>query len=121
MLARFLLSLLFFNCLIAASIARGPITPLQVGAWVGGSYLDDSSGSFSHCAVSGQFKSGQDLVIGAFPNGNWGLGIVDPRWKLSIGTQYSVRLIFDNSNPIDLVGDVRTDNMIFVQFSNSPE
>lgn len=65
--------------------------------------------------------SGHDIVVSAFPNGNWGLGIVDPKWRLSIGSEYYVRLVFDNSNPIDLIGKVRPDRMIFVTLSNTPE
>jgi hypothetical protein len=50
---------LTFVSLVMASLmlalpahAKGPMIPLSVGNWSGGSYLNDRTEKFSHCAAS---------------------------------------------------------------------
>jgi len=39
-----------------------PRTAFASGNWSGAAYTDDETGQFSHCAMSGSYVSGDDLL-----------------------------------------------------------
>jgi hypothetical protein len=59
------ISAAFFSTL---GYAAGPISPVKVGNWQGGSYTNDSTGLFSLCAVSTSYKSGIIILSVAISN-----------------------------------------------------
>jgi hypothetical protein len=99
--------------------AKGPLIPLRVGNWSGGSYTDDNTGQFSHCSADARYVSGQYMLVATYANGGWGIGFADPNWTLRVGASFDVRLYFDNVGPFDLTGVAATKELIKVMMPNT--
>jgi hypothetical protein len=84
----------------------GPTQPFQLGQWRGGVYSNDQTGGFSHCVVTAPYKSGIAMTVFALRDFSWGLGFANPAWSLQPGTQIPISLIFDNGDPIAVMGTV---------------
>jgi hypothetical protein len=63
--------------------AAGPISPVNVGNWRGGSYTNDSTGKFSHCAVSASYRSGMIFSVAVGIVYSWRFGFTNNAWRLS--------------------------------------
>jgi len=80
--------------------ARGPINPIRIGNWVGGSFTNDQTGQFSHCVVTAHYGSGVDMHVSVTAGGEWLLGFSHPNWSLIVGKSMPVDLTFDGSGPV---------------------
>jgi S1-C subfamily serine protease len=96
---------LLFACigLSASSLARGPIQPLHVGNWSGGSYTNDQTGAFSHCAASTPYKSGILLLVSVSSKFRWSLGLARPGAHLTPGLSVPVDVTFDGRSQYHVV------------------
>lgn len=86
----------------APATAKGPIHPLQIGNWRGGSYINDQTGQFSNCIVSTNYRSGISVVVLVSANLQWQLGFAHPKWTLTPGKAIPVALTFDGRGPVNL-------------------
>ncbi len=59
------------------------ITEIRYQNWVGGAFIDDDTGLFSHCVVYTDFQHGGWLYLGVTANGFTGLGFANESWSLS--------------------------------------
>lgn len=84
------------------AFAGGPHERVVVGSWSGGSYTNDKTGQFTHCAVSAKYKSGVTMFASIGRDYGWKIGFSHPTWKLIPGTQIPVRLSFDGRSYIDV-------------------
>ena len=106
------LSIAFFALSIFACLAAGPIEPLRVGNWRGGSFTDDTTGRFSHCAASASYVNGTSLHVSIAKNGSWSIGIQNPLWRWQPGQTFSADVSFDTLGPFRLPGHVILPNFV---------
>jgi hypothetical protein len=56
-----------------SSYAAGPLSRVDVGNWHGGSYTNDNTGKFSHCAASASYQGGMFFYVAVSNNFAWRL------------------------------------------------
>lgn len=54
--------------------------PFNSGDWPGHIYSSDTTGKFSHCAVSGDYKNGTTLIVSINRNYRWSLAFLNGNW-----------------------------------------
>lgn len=94
---------------LIAAIAIGAVCPnqshaaqmrtLSVGVWQGGSYSNDQSKQFSHCAAATSYRSGILMIVSISRTYQWNLAFQDPAWNLQIGQRIPIDISFDNGAP----------------------
>lgn len=67
--------------------------------WTGAAYTDDSTGIFSHCAISANYLSGDTLYFSVTRDGSMGVGVISPNLNLEQGAEFPVMLSVDRMNP----------------------
>jgi S1-C subfamily serine protease len=93
-------------CLLAASAsAKGPFGTIKVGGWSGGAYTDNNTGTFSHCAVAGKYRSGIAVIVFLNNQRNWRIGFVSADFSFSTGSVFPIDVTFDGQDQIHLYGE----------------
>lgn len=87
-----LVSCLFMVSSASADEIRGSF--FQSGNWTGAAYTYDD-GTFSHCAMSSPYVSGDTLYLSITEDASIVVGFESPRLYLTDGAEYSVRLSVD--------------------------
>ena len=87
---------IFAFWLVGAVADAATLSNTQVGNWFVGSYSDDQTGVFSHCAASTTYNSGIALLFSVNRNYNWNMGFESPNWKLQIQQNYPISFTVDN-------------------------
>jgi hypothetical protein len=109
-----------FSVSIAPCIAKGPIQTVQVENWQGGSYTDDSSGAFSHCAAYVSYPgSNSDVFVSVVRDYSWRISFMNPLWNFELGRNISVAISFDRVGPFQLNANPIQNNLIVVPMPNS--
>jgi hypothetical protein len=80
---------------MSSAQAAGPIQAVKVGNWNGGSYTNDKTGVFSHCAAGATYQSGIYFMVSVNRLFQWSLGFASPAWQLAPGQSIPVDLTFD--------------------------
>ena len=101
--------------------AAGPISPVKVGNWQGGSYTDDSTGLFSHCAVSASYKSGIIFSVAISKDGSWRFGFINNVWHQTVGQNMPVDLTFDGRGPYHVYARAIQPNFVVVEMPSTSE
>jgi hypothetical protein len=109
--------------LIAAMIsiparADGPIEQLQVGNWSGGSYTDNQTKRFSHCAAGTTYNSGIYFMVGVTRGYGWSLIFANKAWKLTPGETIPLEIVFDGRQKYDVSANVLDNNGAIVPMPN---
>lgn len=86
----------------------------QVASWVAGAYDDNNSGQFSHCAVSTSYEDGGVLLFAVDRNLRWTMGMVNPLWKLELGSTYEVVYAIDGEHPATAPGIAIDDSQMVI-------
>lgn len=73
----------------------------QYYGWYVNAYTSDDTGQFSHCSASVPYRSGTTLVF-ALGTGGWTLALLNPNWKMAVGSKFPVRIQIDRNQPIVL-------------------
>ena len=107
--------------LVATSAdAKGPYGSIRVGLWTGGTYTNNSTDKFSHCAAFAPYLSGVVLFVFMEASNSWALGFSHESWELKIGEAFPITLTFDAQAPIQVFGRGVTRNLVQVSMpSNS--
>lgn len=66
------------------------------GNWIGAAYTNDQTGSFSHCAVTAEYVTGDTLIFSLDRSGAVGVGVSSPELNLQPGTRFPVSVEVDN-------------------------
>ena len=101
--------------------AAGPVSPVNVGNWHGGSYTNDSTGLFSHCAVSASYKSGIIFSVAVSKDGSWRFGFINNAWHLTIGQTIPVDLTFNGRGPYHVYARALQPNFVVVEMPSTSE
>lgn len=114
-----------FNFLILAAyfVAQGSFAQAELisgsnisfGNWSGGAYTNDASGSFSHCAVSASYTTGDFLYFSLTRSGTVVVGVESSRLNLNPGSEFPVALYVDRRAPI--YGTANANNTNFATLS----
>jgi hypothetical protein len=101
--------------------AAGPISPVKVGNWQGGSYTNDSTGLFSHCAISASYKSGIIFSVAISKDGSWRFGFINNVWRLTVGQTMPVDLTFDGRGPYHVYAKAIQANFVVAEMPSTSE
>ncbi|MFJ5370481.1 hypothetical protein ACIPIA_14775, partial [Bosea sp. CER48] len=102
-------------CLLPLSAqAAGPFGKIVVGNWSGGTFTNDQTGAFSHCAVSARYKSGVTMLTSVTAQYSWLLGFTKPNWTLRTGETLKLRLVFDRSSTIDVTANIKSPTLLTI-------
>lgn len=94
--------------------AAGPFGKIVVGNWSGGTFTNDATGAFSHCAVSARYRSGVTMLTSVTAQFTWLLGFSKPDWTLRTGETLKLRLVFDRSSTIDVVANIKSPTLVTI-------
>lgn len=92
-------------CLLAAALTGGamaaelPGTQFNYGAWSGRAYTDDTTGRFSHCAISADYTSGEALMFSVNADASISVALVFERPVFQVGESFPVTLRVDRKPP----------------------
>tara|TARA_B100001175_G_C19420926_1_gene596033 strand:+ start:117 stop:1139 length:1023 start_codon:yes stop_codon:yes gene_type:complete len=101
-----------------ASAELIPGSTYNVATWKGGAYSYDDgqlAGTFSHCVISGGYKSGYDLHFSLNRDGQMNLGLSHADPKFVGQTQFPVSITVDRRPAIYAQANVINDGMIILQ------
>jgi len=114
------IALIIFLISVVPCLAKGPIQTFQIGNWQGGSYTDDNTGIFSHCAAYVSYPSSNITVIVTVErNYIWDISFGRPAWNFIIGELVPVSISFDSVGPFQLNAEAKTNYFITVTMPNS--
>ncbi len=103
------------SCLLSLpAAAAGPFGKIVVGNWSGGTFTNDQTGAFSHCAVSARYKSGVTMLTSVTAQFSWLLGFSKPEWKLRTGETLKLRLVFDRRSTIDVTANIKSPTLVTI-------
>jgi hypothetical protein len=91
----------FAAALMVGAAARAELingTQFQSGNWKGAAYTSDSTGRFSHCAMSTAYQSGISMFFAISQNYTWRVGWSNKGWNLNVNQSYPVSLSIDGVN-----------------------
>jgi hypothetical protein len=98
---RLLGAIAFATALMAGAMARAEMvngSQFQSGNWKGAAYTNDTTGRFSHCAMSTGYQSGISMFFAISDNYTWRLGWSNTSWNLNVNQTYPVSLTVDGVN-----------------------
>ena len=70
------------------------VSPIPDRSLVGGAYIDDRTGSFSHCSAGVVYDSGINLFVVSTEAYGWWFGFTSPHWSLTPSASIPVELQF---------------------------
>lgn len=100
--------------LTTPALAAGPFGEVRVGNWRGGAFTNNTSGNFSHCVVSANYRSGVTLLVSVTSNFSWNLGFSNKHWQLKVGQNIPLELTFDRNAKLRVSGRAVQPNLIVV-------
>jgi hypothetical protein len=74
----------------AAPAGAATITSYKVSGWSMGAYTNDTTGRFSHCAASAQYRNGLLLLFSVSESFQWSIGFSSNDWNLTQGRDIEV-------------------------------
>ncbi len=105
----------------SSGYAAGPISPVNVGNWRGGSYTDNSTGKFTHCAVTASYRSGILFSVAVGVGYWWRFGFINNAWHLTVGQSIPVDLTFDGRGPYHVYARVSQPNFVIIDMPTTSE
>lgn len=88
------------------------------GNWSGAAYTNDQTGSFSHCAVTAEYVSGDNLVFSLDSSGAVGVGVFSPELNLQPGTKFPVSVEVDKRRSFTANAVAKSSNLAILYIDN---
>ncbi len=85
----------------AESASAAKIADLTFGAWSGGAFTNNHSGTFSHCAANADYKSGVALYFSVTSKRQWSMAFSNDLWEFQRGRHYPVYYQLDDGPIIE--------------------
>lgn len=82
--------------LATAPAGAAKIDSFKVANWTVGSYTNNNTGRFSHCAASGRYRNGLTLIFTVTESLNWGISFLNPEWNIREGRTIDIDFKIDN-------------------------
>ena len=73
---------------------------IRYGNWSGAAYSYDTTGTFSHCAISAVYNSGETLILTVNEDATVSVGVISPNLNMTVGQTFPVALYIDNRSPL---------------------
>jgi S1-C subfamily serine protease len=83
--------------------AAGPFGSINVGAWKGGAYTNDT-GKFSHCAAGLAYTSGVSLIVSQTATNSWLVAFANEAFRFNKGDTLPIDVTFDGQTQARLFG-----------------
>ena len=90
------LALLFWAIPLFSGSAAAEVISVEtfkIGDWHGNAWQD--AGTFSHCTIAADYKSGITLMFTLTPSG-YGVSLINPEWDLEIDESYPITMEVDD-------------------------
>ncbi len=100
-------------------VEAAKLRSLQVGEWSGGSFSNDATKKFSHCAATAKYKSGIYVTLIVNKEYNWGVGFSHPEWTLREGTKIDLAYVVDAGEARPTTGTATSTNQILIGFGGN--
>ncbi|HKR58927.1 MAG TPA: serine protease [Pyrinomonadaceae bacterium] len=98
-------ALLFLSLIEGGAAPARQISEFSSTDWTGGAYSSDATGSFSHCAASGDYKSGITMFVAVSRDYSWSLGFAHPDWKLTKGKKIPLKFRIDRGPWLEAIAN----------------
>lgn len=99
---------------ICIPVQAEQVNSYKVGNWFVGIHNDDTSGRFTSCIGSVDYKSGITLYVGVSREFEWDLGFSAENWKLAQGETFRLRYRFDRSRWTEATAEAVADNLVMM-------
>ena len=90
--------------IVSTAQAAGPFGSINVGAWKGGAYTNDTTGRFSHCAAGLAYGSGVSLIVSQTATNSWLVAFANQAFHYSKGDTLPIDVTFDGQTQARLFG-----------------
>src|SRR5437879_5475517 len=99
---------------VGSAAARGPYGVIKVAGWAGGAFTDDTTGKFSNCVATANYKSGINFGVVVTDTMSWGLAFSHPNWTLASSQKFPIVLSFDGRNTYNVNGVAMSSTAVLV-------
>jgi hypothetical protein len=106
---------------VSTAHAAGPVRKLKVGLWSGGSFFNDTTRKFSHCAASASYINGVTLHVSVTSEGVWLLGLSKRGANLSAGGTAQLKLLFAGIGSVDVNARIRSPELVTIDMPTNSE
>jgi hypothetical protein len=96
-----------------------PGSVTSVAGWRLAAYTHESTGKFSHCAISAPYRSGISMLFAVSDNFSWRVGWVHEGWHLQIGQSVEIELYFDGSGPYRVTAKATTNRLVLAELAST--
>lgn len=86
--------------LLASPLEAAPMQNFRVNQWFAGSYSNDTTKMFSHCAAQARYNSGVLMLFSIGRNYDWNLSFAHPDWNLTQGEKFPIEFVVDGMSPV---------------------
>ena len=80
-----------------AEVIQG--SQFSYGNWNGAAYTNDTTGQFSHCAISAPYVSGDDVTFSVNRQSTVSMGVSSQALSMPVGTEFPVAIFVDRKAP----------------------
>lgn len=115
-----LVAALFAQLAFAMSVASVKAEQISgsstaVAGWNIGAYTNDSTGKFSHCAMSAAYRSGITMYFSVSGNYSWRVGWSHPSWQFVKGNEVDIAVHVDDKGPYNLRAVAASNSMALAE------
>jgi len=99
----------------------GSLETRNVAGWRLEAFSDDSSGSFTHCAISSTYNSGITLFFAFDRDSQWSLALGNQSWRLKPGSKYPVSYAIDGGEFHAAMGEAFATDLVSIALPDRPD
>lgn len=90
------------------------VDDFREAAWKGGAYLDDSTGEFQSCFISGEYRNGISLAFLLDKEYVFSIMLTHPDWKFAASEKFDLKMGVQQASPVRAEAEaIDTDTLIF--------
>ena len=91
------------------------------GSWNGNAYKSDTTGRFTHCSITGRYKSGIILAFALRENFELLIGLQNKTWNIPVTDSFKLGVIIDGVSYGQSQGRAISKDLIRVNFGRYPK
>ncbi len=91
----------------------------NVAGWRLSAYMSDSTGKFTHCAISAPYRSGISMIFAVSDDFSWRVGWTAEGWNLQTGQSVDLEMYFDGIGPYRVTAKATTARLVLAELSGT--